>query len=139
MSRIDKYTSKGKKSEIYSDFFNDLTPHPDTKQLVRKTNEDSVKQAIRNLLLTNQYDRLFQPDIFSNIKKVLFEHISPQTTELLKTYITDVITNYEPRASIIEVFVKPSEHQQAYFITIVFFVLNNPTPVNLQVSLYRVR
>jgi phage baseplate assembly protein W len=139
MSRIDKYTSGTKKTELYSDFFNNLTPHPDSKQLVRKTNEDAVKQAIRNLIQTNDYERPFQPTIRSNVRKILFELISPQTTEMLKTYVTEVIENHEPRAKLINVIVTPDEFQQAYFITILFYVINTPDPIELTVTLYRVR
>lgn len=139
MDRVDKYTSVPKKTEIYSDFFTDLNVHPDTKQLVRKVNEEAVKTSIRNLLQTNAYERLFQPDIKSNIRKILFELISPQTTELLKTYITDVIENHEPRCKLINVFVEPNDIQQSYTITILFYVINKGTPVQLTVTLYRVR
>lgn len=139
MSRIDKYTSVPKKTEIYSDFFTNLIPHPDTKQLVRKVNEDAVKQSIRNLLQTNEYERLFQPDIKSNIRKVLFENISPQTTDLLQTYVTEVIENHEPRCKLINVFVEPNDFQQSYTITVLFYVINKSNPVQLAVTLYRVR
>lgn len=139
MSRVDKYTSVPKKTEIYSDFFTDLTPHPDTKQLVRKVNEDAVKSSIRNLLQTNEYERLFQPDIRSNIRKVLFENITPQTTDLLKTYVTEVIENHEPRCKLINVFVEPNDIQQSYTITVLFYVINIAAPVQLTVTLFRVR
>lgn len=139
MDRVSKYTSVPKKSEIYSDFFTNLDVHPDTKQLVRKTNEDAVKQSIRNLLQTSQYERPFQPDINSNIRKVLFELISPQTTELLRTHITNTIQNHEPRCKLINVFVEPNDVQQAYRITVLFYVINKAAPVQLTVTLYRVR
>lgn len=139
MSRLDRYTTTSKKSELYSDFFTNLTPHPATKQLVRKVNEEAVKGAIRNLLLTNKYERPFQPDLGSNIRKLLFEHISPENSNLLKTYVTETIENNEPRCKLINVIVNESEAQQSYFITVLFYIINRTEPVELTVTLYRVR
>ena len=137
--RLDKYTSVNKKAEIYSDFLMNLNIHPNTGQLLRYTNEDAVKKSIRNLLLTDEYARPFQPTLFSNIKKMLFENITPQTSDLIETYCRQVIENHEPRCKLVEVIVRADENQQAYQIDIVFYTINNPALQNLSVSLYRLR
>lgn len=137
--RLDKYTEINKKQEIYSDFLTNLNVHPDTQQLLRITNEDAVKRSIRNLLLTSEYERLFQPDVYSNIRKILFENITAQTTEQLKTYVREVIENHEPRCKLVMVDAEASEYEQAYRVTVVYYTINNPAPQNLTVTLYRIR
>lgn len=137
--RIDKYSEIDKQRDIYSDFFDDLTVHPNTQDIVRYTNEDAVKRSIRNLILTNKYERFFNPGIGSNIRKILFEQISDETTALLQTYCEETINNYEKRAKLINIQVTSNETTQSYNITIYFYVINNPNPVGLAISLYRVR
>ncbi len=139
MSRVDKLTGSDKVREIYSDFFVNLTPHPDTKQLVRLTNEDAVKRSIRNLVNTGQYERLFQPDIKCNIQKILFENITEQSKETLKLYITETIENYEPRCKLLEVRVDANDFKQEYVVTIIFLVINKPDAQSVNIKLKRLR
>ena len=54
--------------------------------------------SIRNLLLTNHYDRPFHPEIGSNIPALLFENHGPVTANQLQRAIEEVIQNFEPRA-----------------------------------------
>ena len=89
--------------KIYADIFNDLDKHPISDDVAVKTNENAVKQAIKNLLLTDRGERLFQPDIGGNIRKMLFENITPQTITVLEQMIQDVLDVYEPRANIIDI------------------------------------
>ena len=64
----DKFTTKLKKEDLYSDFYTNLNAHPDTKQLVVNRNEDAIIRSIRNLILTDKYERPFQPDVGSRVK-----------------------------------------------------------------------
>lgn len=139
INRIDKYTETSKQRDLYSDFFADLTVHPNTGDLVRYTNEDAVRRSIRNLLLTNKYERPFNPNLGSNINKILFEPISTVSSSLLKTYVEETINNYEKRAKIIETSVVADELNQSYKVTVYFYVINKPDPVGLAVTLYRIR
>ena len=72
-TRADKYTQVGKKQEFYSDFMNNFVKHPVNNSLARLTNEESVKQSIRNLILTNVGERMFEPDVGSTVNNALFE------------------------------------------------------------------
>lgn len=138
-TRIDKYTVTGKKSETFSDFLVDLDPHPDAGDLVRYVNEDAVKSAIRNLVLTNKYDCVFDPARGSNVKASLFENMTDQTASRLQEDITRVITNYEPRARLISVTVTAYPDQNAYVATIIFYTINSSEPISLPLILRRAR
>ena len=76
---------------VYSDFYTDLNKHPLRNTLLRKTNVDAVKQSVRNLLLTNKGERLFQPNLGGNIQAMLFEHITPQTFITMQDHIKDFL------------------------------------------------
>jgi phage baseplate assembly protein W len=124
---------------FYSDIDTDLTINPISEDIGRLTNENAIRRSIRNLLLTDFYERPFKPDIGSNLRKLLFELVTPITVELLQKSITDVINNYEPRANLIDVICTPYEDNNAIDVTIVFSIINREEPITMQLSLDRIR
>jgi len=127
------------KTVIHSDFFTNLNKHPVKSDLVRKTNEDAIKQSVKNLLLTDRFERLFQPDVGGNINALLFENVTPQTELALKTQIYNTIEQYEPRAKLIDVIVSGNIDRNEYRVSIYFYVINSEEPVQLNLVLDRVR
>ena len=59
-------------SRIYKDLNLNFSANPVTQDVTTVTDVISVKRSIRNLLLTNHYDRPFHPEIGSNIQHLLF-------------------------------------------------------------------
>ena len=139
VSRLDRITETGKQETRYSDFLTDLTPHPNTKDLVKNTNVDAVKRSIRNLIQTNRYERLMRPNLGSGVRKILFEPITSASADMLKQYVTETIGNFEPRAKVLNVDVFTDTNNLAYTINIYFYVINIADPVSMTVTLYRVR
>jgi phage baseplate assembly protein W len=136
----DRFTAQRPKEEnLYSDFLVNLNFHPDNKQLMRSTNEEAVIRSIRNLLLTNKYERLFNPRLGSNIQKLLFEPISPQTQVGIVDQVRETIENFEPRAKLIDVIATPYPDQNAYVITIIFFITTIENAITINIPLQRVR
>lgn len=135
----DKFDKASTKFQVYSDFLNDLTPHPVVKDIVRYTNEASVNRSIRNLLRTNRGERLYQPDIGSDLQQLLFEPMIASTGDLIRKFVQNTITNYEPRAKVLNVEVKAYEESNAYSVTIYYMLINRQDPVQLTVTLDRVR
>lgn len=135
----DKFDKASTKFQVYSDFLNDLTPHPVVKDIVRYTNEAAVNRSIRNLLLTNRGERLYQPDIGSDIRQLLFEPMIASTGDLIRKFVQNTISNYEPRAKVLSVEVLAYEEQNAYTVTISYMIINKQDPVQLTVTLDRVR
>jgi len=139
IKRVQAVTQKSGADRIYADFYNNFIIHPNKKDLVTSANDDAVKNAIRNLLLTDKGERLFNPLYGSNIRSLLFENVSPQSESLLREYITNSIENYEPRAQLIDVYVSALPDENAYNATIIFSVINSSQPVVLELILDRVR
>jgi phage baseplate assembly protein W len=135
----DRFQNSDRKNQIYSDFLDDLNPHPVTGDIVRYVNENAVSRAIRNLILTNKGERLYQPNLGSDIFKMLFEPMSDAISQLLSSSIQDLIAAHEPRAKVISVDVAPDYEGNAYAVTLQYMIINRPTPVSLNVSLTRVR
>ncbi len=91
------------------------------------TDIEAVKRSVRNLVLTNFYEKPFHPEIGSGIRDILFENMSPITASVLAKKVEDVIENFEPRARLISVRALPNLDRNEYEITIEFFVVNAPT------------
>ena len=139
MARADKFTQTDKKNQIYSDFLTNLNKHPVSGDIVRYVNENAVVRSIKNLILTNRGERLYQPNIGSDIRSMLFEPMGSASADLISTYIQDTIQNFEPRAKVLKCDVIPQYDNNAYSVILTFFVINKQDPVTVQVTLDRVR
>lgn len=142
---LSDYNVSGQRSSLvsrnkqYSDLNLSLIPHPNKKDIIPLTDTDAVRNSIKNLILTNRYERLFQPDLGSGINSLLFENSGPDTIFLLRSYIKDVIANYEPRVSDVYVLVEDDSDNNAYYITVSFNVVSVDTAAEVQLYLERVR
>ena len=104
------------------------------------TNVKAVKRSIRNLILTNHFEKPFHPEIGSGVRDMLFENMTPVTSHILARKIEDVILNFEPRARLVGVRAEPILDRNTYEVTIEFYVVNQPTElVDLSVMLERLR
>lgn len=123
----------------FSDLDLNFTKHPVTKDVSKKVNENAIATAIRNLLLTSHYERPFNPDLGSNLKKFLFEPIDNVTTSLIQDSIFETIKNYEPRVTVEEVVAAPNFDEQRYDVYVTFFVKNTVEPITISFFLERIR
>ena len=98
-----------------------------TNDIEKITDVEAVKRSIRNLVLTNFYEKPFHPEIGSGIRDMLFENMTPITAVVLARKVEDVIENFEPRARLIGVRAQPNLDRNEYEVTIEFFVVNTPT------------
>lgn len=128
-----------RKREIHSDFHKDLALLPGRNDIARRVNENSIKEAIKNILLTNKGERLFQPLIGSDIQSMLFENATPVTAILIKDRIESALNAYEPRCSIVDVEVLGDIDSNTVKINVVFQVINSETPQTLSIDIDRVR
>jgi hypothetical protein len=139
-TRADNITQTQKIQDVFSDFLDDLTPHPITHDVGRVRNEQSINQSIRNLILTKIGERFFQPNIGSNVYNSLFEPNDAFMHEDLVYSIRNVINQNEPRAIIQNVTVNPVIDESRISINIVYSIINTPIQIQtLNLILRRVR
>jgi phage baseplate assembly protein W len=139
IQRKDTTTSYKVQPEYFTDFTDAFNMHPLKKDLTRVINENSVKQSIRNLLLTSQGDRLFNNSMGSNIRALLFEQPSPAMEQLLSDMVRNTIDNYEPRARVLDVKAIMDDTSDTLAVTVVFALINNQEPITLDVIIDRIR
>lgn len=124
---------------IYSDMFTNMDRHPLSDDVAMKTNENSIRQSIRNLIMTDMGERRMQPLLGGNIRRMLFENFTAQTVVSAKQRIETLIREREPRAFLREVIITSMEDNNAISITIVFSVINRQEPISMEFVLERLR
>ena len=135
---LDLFFTKKKLSAKNSD--GDVTVSGAKSDINKVTDITAVKRSIRNLVLTNHYEKPFHPEIGCGVREILFELMTPLSAHLLTRKVEEVITQYEPRAQLVGVKATPDLDRNAYELTIEFYVLNAPTElVDLTVLLERLR
>jgi len=132
-------TPASKKASIYSDFHKDLTLSPVSNDLALIKDEDAVKESIKNLILTDPGERPMQPRLGGGIRNLLFENMTPGVLKLIEDRIQTTIKTYEPRARLIDVTVTTTFDDNQVGVRIVFYVVNNQQPIELDVILERIR
>ena len=111
-----------------------------SKDISKVTDIQAVKRSVRNLVLTNHYEKPFHPEIGSGVRDILFEPMTPLTAYVITQQIEIVIENFEPRARLISVTAHPDLDRNSYECTIEFYVANTPTElVDLTIFLERLR
>jgi|APCry1669189034_1035192.scaffolds.fasta_scaffold20987_4 hypothetical protein len=138
LKRADLITQTSKQLDLFSDFLDDFSPHPITGDIARYKNEQSIKQSVKNLVLTSLGERFFQPSIGSLIYKALFEPNDSVMVNSLFFYIQNALQNNEPRVNLLNVFLLPSD-DSSVSLNIVYSIINSQTPQNLNLLLRRVR
>jgi phage baseplate assembly protein W len=113
--------------------------HPIRKDINVHKNEFAVINSIKNLILTNHYERPFQPELGSNIRRLLFENVDALMAAQIQREIEETINNFEPRAQVSRVIAVASPDENRYNIELEFFVINNSSPVTINFFLERIR
>ena len=128
------------KGIVFADLDLKFTKNPITNRLTVLKDEEAVKRSIRNLILTNRYERPYKPLIGGNITDLLFENFDSITSQDIKRNIIEVIENYEPRAEVLDVVVDVSSYNaNALNISIVFRVVNRADPTTVSFQVERIR
>jgi phage baseplate assembly protein W len=141
MARLDYFTQPVVAREYFSDFLSSFDKSPLSNDLARLVDGAAVKQSVRNLVLTDLGERLFQPNIGSTVYRSLFEPFSGFTAEDIKQSIINTIKHNENRvdSSSLTVTAIQNDDQNALTINVVFFLLNSPQPMSVDLVIQRVR
>jgi len=126
-------------TRIYSDFDLNFMAHPLTGDIVLKYDDDSIKRAIKQLVMLNSYEKPFHPNIAGSIRELLFEPMTINTSISIESRVEFLITQYEPRADLIKITVEPDYGKNQYEVTIMFKIKNQLNPIEQKIFLQRIR
>lgn len=126
-------------TRIYSDLDLNFIANPATGDISKKYDENAIKQAVKNLIMTNHYERPFHPEIGSQVMGLLFENDSPMLQATLERAIIYTIENFEPRVKLISVQVSLNPDNNAAYVSITFKIVNTERPITVDFTLQRTR
>ena len=133
-------TNQSKRSvKVYKDLNLDFQQNSATKDIQKITDVESVKRSVRNLINLNYYEKPFHPEIGSNLRGLLFENITAQISHYMSKQIELLIKNYEPRCRMVEVVNRPDMDRNGYSVSVSFYVVNTPDPIQVETFLERLR
>ena len=108
--------------------------------LNKVTDVEAIKRSVRNLILHNTFEKPFHPEIGGNVIGLLFENMTPMTSNVIARKIQDTIENHEPRARLVGVQAIPDVDLNGYQVSVYFYIVNAPTElVQLDSFLERLR
>lgn len=116
---------------IYSDIDLNFTRNLITGDINILQGDLPLIRSVEGLVLTNFYERLFNPDIGGNVTRLLFELVTNHTAMALTREIVNVITNFEPRITNLTVNVSPSIQKNGYNVYVTFYINNSTSPVEI--------
>lgn len=132
-------TPRTRSQEFFSDFTRNLEQVPGRREISRVINENSVRESIKNLVLTDRGERLMQPNLGCDIRGSLFENIDPNTILILRENIKSTLRTYEPRCNVRDVEIIGNIEENDLKVKIIFSVINTTTLSSVTVDLNRVR
>jgi phage baseplate assembly protein W len=113
--------------------------HPIRKDINTHKAEYAVINSVKNLILTNHFERPFQPEVGSNIRRLLFENVDVILAAQLEREIEETVNNFEPRVQVSSIIATPALDENGYKVIMEFFVINNPDPIKINFFLERIR
>lgn len=104
-----------------------------------KYDDNAVKQSVKNLILTINYERPFHPEIGCQVNNLLFENFTPVTEVIVRQTIYDVLNKFEPRITILNIDVTQQDDLNSLGVELTFKYKNDPRPITVTTFLNRVR
>tara|TARA_R110002153_G_scaffold39149_2_gene112931 strand:+ start:236 stop:670 length:435 start_codon:yes stop_codon:yes gene_type:complete len=124
---------------LYSDLDLSLNLHPVKMDIFPVTDVRAVRNAVKNLVLTNFGERPFQPKLGSNVTALLFENADQFTAIMMKKEIYRLLEDHEPRINATRVEILDDSDSNAYRVSIEFNVIKINAQAEVEFALQRLR
>jgi len=126
------------RTETYKDI--DLTfAKKASGDVFKKEHAAAVKQAIKNLLLTNFSEKPFQPRFGGNLNSFLFALNTDIDDDDLREQIIQAIEVFEPRVQVLNIDTNLRDDSHEIKVTVTFKMINTSQVESTQVNLTRLR
>ncbi len=141
-SRIIRSTSRASvtsRRKRWADLDLALTLHPIRKDIITLKDDDAIKNAVKNLLITNFSERPFNKNIGANLRALLFEPADVLTEISLRENIANTLARHEPRVEVIDIEIIDQSDSNSYLISVNFLIKEFDTDQSVQIILRRLR
>lgn len=115
-------------SQGFKDISATFQINPLNNDLIAIRNANAISRSIRNLVFTVPGEKPFQPDIGSNVSRLLFETLDELTANSIKSEIENTIESYEPRVELNDVVVEPNYDENAFDVVIKYYIIGLDVP-----------
>ena len=115
-------------SKGFKDLSASFQTNPLSNDLIALKNESAIARSVRNLVLTAQGERPFQPVLGTGVSRLLFENMDKLTASAIRSEIRTTIENYEPRVEINEIIVEPDPEGNAMDVTLQYYIIGIDVP-----------
>ena len=115
-------------SRGFKDLSASFQTNPLSNDLIALKNESAIARSVRNLVLTGQGERPFQPVLGTGVSRLLFENMDKLTASAIRSELRTTIENYEPRVEINEILVEPDFEGNAFDVTLQYFIIGMDVP-----------
>ena len=115
-------------SRGFKDLSASFQTNPLSNDLISLKNESAIARSVRNLVLTGQGERPFQPVLGTGVSRLLFENMDKLTASAIRSELRTTIENYEPRVEINEILVEPDFEGNAMHVTLQYFITGIDVP-----------
>ena len=115
-------------SRGFKDLSASFQTSPLNNDLIALKNESAIARSVRNLVLTIQGERPFQPVLGTGVSRLLFENMDKLTASAIRSEVRTTIENYEPRVEINEIIVEPDYEGNAMNVTLQYFIIGIDAP-----------
>ena len=115
-------------SRGFKDLSASFQTNPLSNDLIALKNESAIARSVRNLVLTGQGERPFQPVLGTGVSRLLFENMDKLTASAIRSELRTTIENYEPRVEINEILVEPDFEKNAFHVTLQYFIIGMDVP-----------
>ncbi len=115
-------------SRGFKDLSASFQTNPLSNDLIALKNESAIARSVRNLVLTIQGERPFQPTLGTGVNNLLFDNMDKLTAAAIRSELRTTIENYEPRVEINEIIVEPDFEGNAFHVTLQYFIIGMDVP-----------
>ena len=115
-------------SRGFKDLSASFQTNPLSNDLIALKNESAIARSVRNLVLTIQGERPFQPVLGTGVSRLLFENMDKLTASAIRSELRTTIENYEPRVEINEILVTADFERNAFDVTLQYFIIGMDVP-----------
>ncbi|WLW37028.1 baseplate wedge subunit [Synechococcus phage S-MS29] len=125
------------RSRAFKDVAIGFTRNPFTLDVNAVSNEEAIKQSVKNLILTVPGEKFFNPNYGSRISQLLFEPLDPFTIDSIKNEILNTLSNYEKRVQVSQVICQPDYENNAIDVNLQYKIVGMPIVESIDFVLQR--
>tara|TARA_B100000902_G_C26921160_1_gene721765 strand:+ start:156 stop:578 length:423 start_codon:yes stop_codon:yes gene_type:complete len=112
--------------------------HPNTGDVVIRTDAEAVKRSVKNIILTNHYERPFKPNFGGSIRELLFELNTDRKIRKVKERLKSMLEAFEPRIHRVQIGLTGVDRNEVN-VQVNYSIKNGVKNQNIEMTLTRAR